>query len=99
MVESEMETLLLEYDIDAREFSEEVEECLPKESPWTIPKVHMRRGEVTVIINHNDLHVHIYMYLRVLQEEEERRRDFRGECVFTIDPETARVRAMIFVPT
>lgn len=27
----------------------------------------------------------------MLQEEVQRRRDFREECVFTIDPETARV--------
>ena len=31
------------------------------------------------------------------QEEEARRRDFRQECVFTIDPETARVGVSVGV--
>ena len=33
----------------------------------------------------------------LLQEEVQRRRDFREECVFTIDPETARVSYTVIV--
>ena len=33
--------------------------------------------------------------LYVFQDEIKKRKDFRKECVFTIDPETARVRGVI----
>ena len=32
-----------------------------------------------------------------LQEEVKKRRDFRGECVFSVDPETARVSTCSYV--
>ncbi len=39
MVEVETEALLLEQEVDCQEFSEEVEDCLPKDDPWTISEV------------------------------------------------------------
>lgn len=39
LVEGETEALLIDYDVDYEEFSKEVEDCLPKDLPWTIPKV------------------------------------------------------------
>lgn len=38
MVEAETDAILLEYEIDQRDFSSAVEDCLPKDLPWTIPK-------------------------------------------------------------
>ncbi|CAI8055951.1 DIS3-like exonuclease 2 [Geodia barretti] len=61
-IEPETESFLVENDIEFGEFLPEALECLPRQTPWTIP-----------------------------QEEVGRRRDFRKECVFTIDPETARL--------
>ncbi|XP_013858259.1 DIS3-like exonuclease 2 [Austrofundulus limnaeus] len=60
-IEPETEGLLMEYDVDFSEFSEEVLDCLPKNLPWTIPPEEIRK-----------------------------RRDLREECIFTIDPTTAR---------
>uniref|UniRef100_A0A8C4DX75 DIS3-like exonuclease 2 n=1 Tax=Dicentrarchus labrax TaxID=13489 RepID=A0A8C4DX75_DICLA len=60
-IEPETEGILIEYDVDFSEFSDEVLGCLPKNLPWTIPPEEMRQ-----------------------------RRDLRKECIFTIDPATAR---------
>ncbi|KAG5847214.1 hypothetical protein ANANG_G00123640 [Anguilla anguilla] len=60
-IEPETEGILMEYDVDFSEFSEEVLQCLPQNLPWTIPP-----------------------------EELSKRRDLRKECIFTIDPATAR---------
>uniref|UniRef100_H3CR27 DIS3-like exonuclease 2 n=1 Tax=Tetraodon nigroviridis TaxID=99883 RepID=H3CR27_TETNG len=60
-IEPETEGILLEYEVDFSEFSDEVLDCLPKNLPWTIPP-----------------------------EEISKRRDLRKECIFTIDPATAR---------
>uniref|UniRef100_A0A671VD23 DIS3-like exonuclease 2 n=1 Tax=Sparus aurata TaxID=8175 RepID=A0A671VD23_SPAAU len=60
-IEPETEGILIEYDVDFSEFSDEVLDCLPKNLPWTIPP-----------------------------EEMSKRRDLRKECIFTIDPATAR---------
>ncbi|KAJ8270415.1 hypothetical protein GJAV_G00114300 [Gymnothorax javanicus] len=60
-IEPETEGILMEYDVDFSEFSEDVLQCLPQNLPWTIPP-----------------------------EELHKRRDLRNECVFTIDPATAR---------
>ncbi|XP_040911507.1 DIS3-like exonuclease 2 [Toxotes jaculatrix] len=60
-IEPETEGILIEYDVDFSEFSDEVLDCLPKNLPWTIPP-----------------------------EEMKSRRDLRKECIFTIDPATAR---------
>lgn len=60
-IEPETEGILIEYDVDFSEFTDEVLDCLPKNLPWTIPP-----------------------------EEIQRRRDLRKECIFTIDPATAR---------
>ncbi|XP_072219134.1 DIS3-like exonuclease 2 isoform X1 [Leuresthes tenuis] len=60
-IEPETEGILIEYDVDFSEFSDEVLDCLPKNLPWIIPP-----------------------------EEMSRRRDLRKECIFTIDPATAR---------
>lgn len=60
-IEPETEGILIEYDVDFSEFSDEVLDCLPKNLPWTIPP-----------------------------EEIQKRRDLRKECIFTIDPATAR---------
>nr|XP_057924785.1 DIS3-like exonuclease 2 [Doryrhamphus excisus]XP_057924786.1 DIS3-like exonuclease 2 [Doryrhamphus excisus] len=60
-IEPETEGILVEYDVDFSEFSDEVLNCLPKNVPWTIPP-----------------------------EEMTKRRDLRKECIFTIDPATAR---------
>lgn len=41
-IEAETEGLLLQYDVDTREFSHQVLECLPQvteEKPWRIPEV------------------------------------------------------------
>ncbi|XP_054623286.1 DIS3-like exonuclease 2 [Dunckerocampus dactyliophorus] len=60
-IEPETEGILVEYDVDFSEFSDEVLDCLPKNVPWIIPP-----------------------------EEMTKRRDLRKECIFTIDPATAR---------
>ncbi|XP_042560492.1 DIS3-like exonuclease 2 isoform X2 [Clupea harengus] len=60
-IEPETEGILMEYDVDFSEFSDDVLACLPQVLPWTIP-----------------------------HEEISRRRDLRNECIFTIDPATAR---------
>lgn len=60
-IEPETEGILIEYDVDFSEFTDEVLDCLPKNLPWTIPP-----------------------------EEIQRRKDLRKECIFTIDPATAR---------
>ncbi|XP_041848575.1 DIS3-like exonuclease 2 [Melanotaenia boesemani] len=60
-IEPETEGILIEYDVDFSDFSDEVLDCLPKNLPWTIPP-----------------------------EEMKKRRDLRNECIFTIDPATAR---------
>ncbi|KAG5286010.1 hypothetical protein AALO_G00009990 [Alosa alosa] len=60
-IEPETEGILMEYDVDFSEFSDDVLACLPQALPWTIPP-----------------------------EEIARRRDLRKECIFTIDPATAR---------
>lgn len=60
-IEPETEGILIEYDVDFSEFSDEVLDCLPKNLPWTIPPEEMRK-----------------------------RKDLRKECIFTIDPSTAR---------
>nr|XP_006637784.2 PREDICTED: DIS3-like exonuclease 2 isoform X2 [Lepisosteus oculatus] len=60
-IEPETEGILMEYDVDFSDFSDEVLRCLPLHLPWTIPP-----------------------------EEFSRRRDLRKECIFTIDPATAR---------
>uniref|UniRef100_A0AAX7W885 DIS3-like exonuclease 2 n=1 Tax=Astatotilapia calliptera TaxID=8154 RepID=A0AAX7W885_ASTCA len=60
-IEPETEGILIEYEVDFSEFSDEVLDCLPKNLPWTIPPEEMRK-----------------------------RRDLRNECIFTIDPATAR---------
>ncbi|KAM9349288.1 DIS3-like exonuclease 2 [Symphorus nematophorus] len=60
-IEPETEGILIEYDVDFSEFSDEVLDCLPTNLPWTIPP-----------------------------EEMSKRRDLRRECIFTIDPATAR---------
>uniref|UniRef100_UPI00398F3F42 DIS3-like exonuclease 2 isoform X2 n=1 Tax=Pristiophorus japonicus TaxID=55135 RepID=UPI00398F3F42 len=60
-IEPETEGILIEYDVDFSDFSDEVLECLPKFLPWTIPN-----------------------------EEFRKRKDLRKECIFTIDPATAR---------
>lgn len=36
-IEPETEGILLEYEVDFSEFSEEVLDCLPKNLPWTVP--------------------------------------------------------------
>ncbi|KAG9330645.1 hypothetical protein JZ751_023441, partial [Albula glossodonta] len=36
-IEPETEGILLEYDVDFSEFSEDVLQCLPQNLPWTIP--------------------------------------------------------------
>ncbi|XP_053359628.1 DIS3-like exonuclease 2 isoform X1 [Clarias gariepinus] len=61
VIEPETEAMLMEYDVDYSEFTDEVLACLPQGRPWTIPP-----------------------------EELKRRRDLRKECIFTIDPATAR---------
>ncbi|XP_047446255.1 DIS3-like exonuclease 2 [Mugil cephalus] len=60
-IEPETEGILIEYDVDFSEFSDEVLDCLPKNLPWTIPPEELRE-----------------------------RKDLRKECIFTIDPATAR---------
>uniref|UniRef100_A0AAY5JYF8 DIS3-like exonuclease 2 n=1 Tax=Esox lucius TaxID=8010 RepID=A0AAY5JYF8_ESOLU len=60
-IEPETEGILIEYDVDFSEFSDEVLGCLPQTLPWTIPPEELRN-----------------------------RRDLRKECIFTIDPATAR---------
>lgn len=81
-IEGETEAILLENNIDFADFSKEITDSLPQ-LPWSIPKVA-----------NPDIHK-IYHTLSLVsifyQEEEEKRRDFRQECVFTIDPDTARV--------
>ncbi|KAG7330693.1 hypothetical protein KOW79_006915 [Hemibagrus wyckioides] len=61
VIEPETDGMLMEYDVDFSEFTDEVLACLPQGRPWTIPPDEMKR-----------------------------RRDLRKECIFTIDPATAR---------
>ncbi|XP_060772943.1 DIS3-like exonuclease 2 [Neoarius graeffei] len=61
VIEPETEAMLMEYDVDFSEFTDEVLACLPQGRPWTISPDELRR-----------------------------RRDLRKECIFTIDPATAR---------
>lgn len=42
-IEPETEGILLEYEVDFSEFSEEVLACLPKNLPWTIPPEEISR--------------------------------------------------------
>ncbi|XP_074654107.1 DIS3-like exonuclease 2 isoform X2 [Tubulanus polymorphus] len=60
-IEPETEAILMSYDVDFSEFSDEATDCLPKNLPWKIPN-----------------------------NEFESRKDLRKNCVFTIDPATAR---------
>uniref|UniRef100_A0AAY4A3G4 DIS3-like exonuclease 2 n=1 Tax=Denticeps clupeoides TaxID=299321 RepID=A0AAY4A3G4_9TELE len=60
-IEPETEGILIEYDVDFSEFSDQALACLPQALPWSIPP-----------------------------EELSKRRDLRKECIFTIDPTTAR---------
>lgn len=60
-IEPETEGMLIEYELDFGDFSDDVLACLPKELPWKIPA-----------------------------KEFKYRRDLRKECIFTIDPATAR---------
>ena len=43
MVEAESETILIDQQIDYAEFPQAVEDCLPKDLPWTIPAVSTGR--------------------------------------------------------
>ncbi|KAK3568071.1 hypothetical protein QTP86_029700 [Hemibagrus guttatus] len=61
VIEPETDGMLIEYDVDFSEFTDEVLACLPQGRPWTIPP-----------------------------DELKKRRDLRKECIFTIDPATAR---------
>lgn len=47
LVEGETEGLLIDNDIDYEEFSTEVEDCLPKDLPWTIPEASQQRSILT----------------------------------------------------
>lgn len=60
-IEPETEAILIEYDVDFSEFTDEVLDCLPKNLPWCIPPEEIRK-----------------------------RKDLRRECIFTVDPATAR---------
>uniref|UniRef100_A0A8C6L7D0 DIS3-like exonuclease 2 n=1 Tax=Nothobranchius furzeri TaxID=105023 RepID=A0A8C6L7D0_NOTFU len=60
-IQPETEGILMEYDVDFSEFSDEVLGCLPTNLPWSIPPEEIRK-----------------------------RRDLRRECIFTIDPASAR---------
>ncbi|EDO42429.1 predicted protein, partial [Nematostella vectensis] len=60
-IEPETQGIFFEYGIDPGPFPDEALDCLPKETPWSIPETEFAH-----------------------------RRDFRDECVFTIDPLTAR---------
>lgn len=42
-IEPETEGILIEYDVDFSEFSDEVLNCLPKNLPWSIPPEEMRK--------------------------------------------------------
>ena len=40
-IEPETESFLIENDIDFDDFSPDALDCLPRETPWTIPQVHI----------------------------------------------------------
>ena len=42
-IEPETEGILIEYDVDFSDFSDETLDCLPKNRPWTIPAEEMRK--------------------------------------------------------
>lgn len=42
-IEPETEGILMEYDVDFSEFSQEVLDCLPKNLPWKIPPEEIRK--------------------------------------------------------
>lgn len=42
-IEPETEGILLEYQVDFSEFSDEVLDCLPKNLPWSIPPEEIRK--------------------------------------------------------
>lgn len=43
VIEPETEAMLIEYDVDYSEFTDEVLACLPQGRPWTIPPEELRR--------------------------------------------------------
>lgn len=42
-IEPETEGILMEYDVDFSDFSDEALDCLPKNLPWTIPPEEMKK--------------------------------------------------------
>lgn len=42
-IEPETEGILMEYDVDFSEFSDDVLACLPQNLPWTIPPEELAR--------------------------------------------------------
>ena len=58
-IEPETESFLIENDIDYGEFSPDALECLPQQTPWTIPQVCTL--SLIVLCIHNGVFVyHVY---------------------------------------
>ena len=64
VVETETEALLIDNEVDFAEFSPEVEQCLPKESPWTIPRVNYMLPWIASLSMRQR---HTYSYTKFLQ--------------------------------
>lgn len=42
-IEPETEGMLIEYEVDFSDFSDEVLDCLPKDLPWMIPPEEIKK--------------------------------------------------------
>ena len=105
-IEPETEGILMEYDVDFSEFSDDVLACLPQVLPWTIPHEEISRrrdlrwrvfssppGAMGFIMGLSEL---ICKCVSFKTKQWGNLTSFslyftyRNECIFTIDPATAR---------
>lgn len=71
VIEPETEAMLMEYDVDYSEFTDEVLSCLPKGRPWTIPPEELkRRRDLRYHHHHHDKITWSYFIIRDLLDIE-----------------------------
>nr|XP_051705815.1 DIS3-like exonuclease 2 [Oryctolagus cuniculus] len=79
-IEPETEGILTEYGVDFSDFSSEVLECLPQRLPWTVPPEEFnKRRDLSCSVQPS-----------ALVPEAGKLWPTRKDCIFTIDPSTAR---------
>lgn len=76
VIEPETEAMLMEYDVDYSEFTDEVLACLPQGRPWTIPpeelkrrrdlRYHQEHGEQMQITSHHPTLQRNYSFILVI---------------------------------